>query len=175
MMELIELKFTRISIILSVLMLFLFNSCQERVEQQGKLECILESIEIDTKGMNILVGQHNGWTDSTALIVIIFEEKSMEILNNSSLKGRYKENDIYFNQGNVDTLDTREYKQIPNNINWNDFKEEIDSDFIMPPYDPINIQIEYNVKRNCIGSIVRGEGYIIDNVISKCRCKDNRS
>lgn len=171
MMELIELRFVRTNIIIITFILILFNSCQKRMEQ-GKLECILESIEADVTGMDILVGQHNGWTDSTVLIIIIFEDKSMNIPNNSRLKGRYKGNDIYFNQGNVDTLDTREYKQIPNNIKWSTFvQKEVSDDFMMPPYDPISLQVEYNIKRNCIRDVFKGKGYMLNNAISKCSCK----
>ena len=92
-MELIKLKSIRISVTHYIFILFLFNSCQKRMEQ-GKLECILESIEVDKEGMNILVGQHDGWTDSTVLIVIVFADKSMNTPYNSSLKGKYK--DLHF-------------------------------------------------------------------------------
>jgi len=176
MMELIKLRYVKINIIFVVFLLILSNSCQEKTEQGRKLECILEGINITTNDVDILVGQHDGWTDSTTLITIIFEDKSMNIPKNSMLKGRYKGNDIYFNQGKVDTLDTREYEQIPNNIKWNTFAEKmLEDDFIQPPYNPISVQVEYNTEGNCVFNIVKGKEYVLKDILSKCDCKNIRN
>lgn len=170
MMELIKQRFVKINIIFFILVLF--NSCQERV-QDGKLECILDSIKVDVNGMNIEIGQYNGWTDTTVLILVTYHRKSMNIPISGNLKGVYKGNDIYFYQENVDTLDAHEYKKIPNNINWNTFVQKIlDSNIIQPPYDPIGVQIEYNIKRDCVSNIVKGKGYRMNNIISKCDCEN---
>ncbi len=170
MMELMQQRFVRINIVMSLLILLFFTSCHKRV-QDGRLECVLESIKIDADSMNILVSQVNGWTDSTALIIVVFEKKSMNIPNNSDLKGEYNGYDIYFNQGNVDTLDTREYKQITNNINWKKNSPKIIDETLHPPYDPISLQIEYNLERNCIGDIVKGKGYMMGSILSRCKCE----
>ena len=171
MMELTKQRFVKINIVFFILILVLFHSCQKRV-QNGKLECILDSIKVDVDGMDIEVGQHNGWTDTTALILVTYHRKSIDIPISGNLKGMYKRNDIYFYQTNVDTLDTREYQQVPNNINWYAFEQEmIDDNIIHPPYDPISVQVEYNVKRSCIGDVIKGRGYIMDNILLKCNCE----
>ncbi len=155
-----------------MLIFVLSNSCEKKV-QDGKLECILDNIKVDLNGMDIEVGQHNGWTDTTALILITYHKKSANIPISGNLKGKYKGNDIYFYQTNVDTVDTHKYKQIPNNIKWRAFvQQKVSDDFIMPPYDPISLQVEYNIKRNCIGDVFKGKGYLLDNAVSKCSCKN---
>lgn len=162
-----------INIILGVLILFLLNSCQKDI-QVGMLECILESIDADKEGIDIFVGQTNGWTDSTTLISIMYHKKSIEIAISSNLKGLYKGCDIFFYQTNLDTMDNKIYKQIPNNINWTDFKQKIVEDnMIVPPYEPVVVQVEYNIKRSCISNIIKGDGYITSSIISKCHCEDN--
>jgi hypothetical protein len=152
-------------------MLVFFSSCQETV-QDGDLECILNAAEVDINGVDIMVGQVDGWTDTTSLISIVYHKKSIDIPIGSNLKGLYKGRDIYFYQSAVDSLDNKKYSQISNSIVWHNFTpKEMDEDFISPPYDPINIQVEYNIKRNCIGEVIRGKGYINKEVISKCRCE----
>lgn len=153
-------------------MLILFNSCQERRVQDEKLECILNSIKINLAGMDIEVSQHNGWTDTTALMLVTYHRKSMNIPIGSNLKGLYKGKDIYFYQSTIDSLDTKKYRQIPNNITWNNFiPKKIDENIIQPPYDPINIQIEYHTKGNCIAEVIRGKGYINEKIFSGCKCE----
>lgn len=171
MMELIKQRFIKSKFILGIFLLVLFNSCTKRM-QDGKLECILESIKLNTKEMDIEVGQHNGWTDSTALILITYHRKASGIPISGNLKSTYKGNDIYFYESKVDSTDTKNYKQIPNNISWTEYTEEIDNDFFYPPYDPINIQVEYDLGANCFGEVIRGKGYIKDNIFSKCECKN---
>jgi hypothetical protein len=169
-MELIEQKFVKNNIVLGVLIFLMLNSCQTRM-QEGKLECILNNIEVDANGMDIEVGQHNGWTDTTTLILVTYHKKSLGIPIDCNLKGRYKGTDIYFYQSNVDTLDRQQYVQIPNNISWNNFIQEIDEDFFQPPYDPVEIQVEYNDKRKCFGNVIKGKGYINGKIISECKCE----
>lgn len=172
MMGLTEQRFLSIKFLISLLTLVFLSSCQKE-SYDGKLECILESVNIDKKEMNVIVGQHNGWTDSTTLIIILFEEKSMNIPINSTLKGKYKQYDIYFSQGNIDSLDNNQYKQIPNNINWYNFTpEEMDEDYISPPYDPINIQVVYDLRTNCFGEVIKGKGFMTNDFASKCQCKN---
>jgi hypothetical protein len=153
-----------------ILIFMLLNSCNKKI-QSGKLECILDSIKVDVNEMDIEVGQHNGWTDTTTLILVTYHRKSMDISIGSKLKGVYKGSDIYFYQSIVDSLDTKKYRQIPNNIIWNDFiPKKIDKNIIQPPYDPINIQIEYNTKKECIGDVIKGKGYLNGKIISECKC-----
>ena len=171
MMELKEQRFISASIFFAMLILFYFSSCQKDL-QHGKLECLLERINVDMEGKDILVGQHNGWTDSTALIIVVFEKKSMNIPITSSLQGKYNGHDIYFNQGNVDTLDTLKYKQISNSIKWNEFTSKItDDNIIQPPYNPVSVQVEYNISRDCFNDVIRGKGYFTNDFTSKCGCK----
>lgn len=168
MMELIGQKFVKINII--ILMLMFFYSCQEIIHDK-KLECILDSIKVNLDEKEIEVGQHNGWTDTTNLILITYHRKSMNGSVVSKLKGLYKGRDIYFYQSVVDSLDNGKYAQIPNSIDWNNFTpKEIDENIIHPPYDPINIQIEYNMNSNCIVAVIKGKGYINPENISKCKC-----
>lgn len=168
MMVLIEQGYARIKI--TILILILFSSCQKRV-QDGKLECILNSIEVDANEMDIEIGQHNGWNDSTALILVTYHKKSLDIPMGSNLKGLYKGNDIYFYQSSIDSSDNKKYNQIPNNIRWKEFiPKEMDESIIQPPYDPVNIQIEYNLKGNCIVAVIRGKGYINEKLLSRCKC-----
>ncbi|HMP32467.1 MAG TPA: hypothetical protein PKD85_22855 [Saprospiraceae bacterium] len=169
-MELIKQRLLNIKLVLGLLTLVNFISCQME-ENKGKLECILDGVNIDTKGMIIEVGQANGWTDSTVLLLITYHKKSEEELISCNLKGDYKGNNIYFNQGNIDTMDKRVYIQISNNIKWNNhIPHEMDEDYISPPYDPINIQLEYTLEKNCIIEIIRGKGYFNLKTISKCMC-----
>src|SRR5690554_7089254 len=139
MMELIKQKLIKTSGIL--LILILYCSCQE-VVQDRKLECLLESIKVDLDAVEIEVGQHNGWTDSTALILITYYEKPLKTPTKGNLKGLYNGKNIYYYQSVVDSLDNKKYNQIPNSIIWSKFiPVEMDKDFISPPYDPINIQV----------------------------------
>lgn len=168
MTELTRQLFIKINMLIILLTL---NACNYKIGDD-KLECLLESIVVDRAEKVIVVGQSDGWTDSTALISIIYYQKSLISPNRSRLKGRYKGTDVYFNQAHVDTLDKKKYKQITNSIVWHEFiPEEIDEDFISPPYDPINIQINYNIKRECFGDVIGGEGFINLDIISKCNCK----
>lgn len=170
MMELIKQRFLNISIYLGILPLILTVSCKEK-SVEGRLECILDNINVDKKGINIEVGQHNGWTAGTVLILITYHKESNKIPIIGNLKGEYRGNDIYYYQANIDSLDQNKYKQISNNIIWqNCIPQEMDNDFISPPYDPINIQIEYNLKKDCIVRIIRGEGFVNKNSMSKCIC-----
>lgn len=168
MMGLIEQRFVKISIIFLILQ----YSCQEVVREE-KLECLLESIEIDLNEIEIEVGQHNGWTDTTALILITYHRKSLAMpVVESNLKGLYQGTDIYFYQSRVDSLDKKIYNQIPNNIVWRSFaSSEMNEDVIPPPYDPINVQVEYNFDKNCIGKIIKGKGYIDLKTVAKCKCE----
>jgi hypothetical protein len=169
MMELIKQRFLNISLYLGILTLLLFSCIKKSVE--GSLECILDNINVDKKGINIEVGQHNGWTDATVLILVTYHKKSNEISISGNLKGEFRGNDIYFYQSNIDSLDKKKYKQISNNINWQNYIPlEMDEDYISPPYDPINIQIEYSLKKECIVQIINGEGFINKNRISVCMC-----
>lgn len=169
MMELIEQKFVKINFIF--LMLLILNSCQTEV-QDGKLECVLDNIKVDLDEVEIEVGQHDGWTDTSALILITFHKKSLNIPIGGNLKGVYKGRDIYFYQTTIDSLDTKKYSQIPNDIRWKSFTpKELDEDIIQPPYNPVNIQIEYNRKKNCFERVIRGKGFISES-ISKCSCRE---
>jgi len=170
MMGLIELRSVTNSIIF--LMLIVSCSCQDEV-LTTPLECILDGIEVNLDGMDIDVSQHNGWTDTTALIIIMYHEKSKNVLSRSNLRGRYKGTDVYFTQSNVDTLDKRTYKQIPNQISWEYFKpKEPDKEWLPPPYDPITISVEYDIKKECIKGVIRGKGYVADDILSKCKCEN---
>lgn len=170
MMELIEQRYGRINIILVVLILAVFNSCHENV-QLGALECLLENIENTENKVDILVGQHNGWSDTTALIIVTYHKKSMNIPISSELKGTYNGHDIFFYQTIIDSLDKKKYKQIPNNIIWVNNSLEIKNETFSPPYDPMSVQVEYNIRTNCIGDVVKGEGYLTNNFRSKCGCE----
>ncbi|MEZ4910567.1 MAG: hypothetical protein R2774_06865 [Saprospiraceae bacterium] len=170
MMELIKQRLKNIRLLVGLAILVILLSCK-RESSNGKLECILESVKIEKKDLDIIVGQHNRWTDSSSLIVILFEEKNMNISNNSKLKGKYSQNDIYYNQGNIDTLDKKKYRQISNSIKWQTHvPHEMEKDYISPPYDPINIQIEYDLDKDCIIDIIRGKGFIDSKTISQCKC-----
>lgn len=68
MMESTKLRYERIKIILIVLNVGLLHSCHES-RQTGMLECLLDNIKDTGNKEDILVGQHNGWSDTTALIV----------------------------------------------------------------------------------------------------------
>jgi CRISPR/Cas system endoribonuclease Cas6 (RAMP superfamily) len=152
-------------------MLMSFSSCQE-TPQKAILECILNASEIDINGVDILVGQVDGWTDTTSLISIVYHKKSIVISIESNLKGQYKGREIYFYQSTVDSLDNRKYKQIPNDIIWKSFiPKELDENSIQPPYNPDQIQIEYNRKKNCFERVIKGKGFISES-ISKCSCGD---
>jgi hypothetical protein len=169
-MELIKQRLKNIRFLAGLAILVILISCK-RESSNGKLECILESIDIEKKGMILAIGQHNGWTDSTVLLLITYHNKSEEKLIGSNLKGAYKGSNIYFNQGNLDTLDKKIYNQISNNIKWHNYvSEEMDEDYIPPPYDPINIQIEYDLEKECVFKIIRGKGYIDLKTLSKCKC-----
>lgn len=160
----------KIKIISMLLILAIFNSCQQD-KQVGMLECLLENIESIEDEVDIDVGQHNGWNDSMSLIIITYHEKSMNIPMNNELKGRYKGQDIYFYQGDINSLDKKEYKQIPNNIVWNNNSIKIDNEIFAPPYDPISIQIEYHTRRKCFGSAIKGKEYLKSNFGLNCACK----
>lgn len=120
-------------------MMVAFCTCKQEVHA-GKLECLLESLKIELKGMVIEVGQHNGWNDTTSLIMVTYHKKSLKIPIERNLKGSYKGKDIYFYQSTIDSLDKQKYSRIPNGINWvNNTPKKMDEDYFMPPYDPINI------------------------------------
>jgi len=168
MMGLIELRSVTNSIIF--LMLILYCSCRDEV-QTRQLECILDSVDVDVSEMDIVVSQIDGWTDTTSLISIIYHSESINISIASDLKGRYRGSDIYFSHRNIDTLDKRTYKKIPNQISWEYFKpKEFDEEWIPPPYEPIVIRVEYDIKRGCIKGVIRGKGYVADDILSKCKC-----
>lgn len=169
MMELTERKSVKINII--IFLLGWLISCNVD-KSTMPLECMILGINVDMEKKIIEVGQHNGWSDSTSLILITFHHKSMAYLIHGTSKGLFKGNDIYFYQSTVDSLDDKKYNQIPNNISWKNFTpKELPKDFIMPPYDPIQIQLEYNFNRNCVGDVIRGEGFIKKDVINKCKCQ----
>lgn len=169
MIKLIKHRFTIINIVFFIVVLVFCNSCKKRL-QDGKLDCILDNIAVDVNGMNIEVSQHNGWTDTTVLLSIIYHRKAMNIPISSDFKGVYRGNRIYFSQFNIDSLDRRNYKQIPSNIVWskNVFKIQEDNTNISFPYNPMSVQIEYDLKTNCISSVIRGKGYMLKNFESKC-------
>jgi len=169
MMEFIERRLKRIRLL--VLILLFFSSCQNTV-QEGALECVLEGIKIEFEGKNIIVGQADGWTDSTSLITVLLESKSFNIPISSDLIGIYKGNDIFLNQRSLDSMDSKQYEQIQNNITWKYYLPEIEgnTDIVMPPYEPAIVQIEYNNKKKCFGKIIRGKKIVDNNVISKCSC-----
>lgn len=170
MMELIKQRFLNISLYLGLLPLIITISCKEK-SVDGRLECILDNINVDKNGINIEVGQHNGWTDGTVLLLITYHEESNKISISGDLKGKYRGNDIYFYQINIDSLDKTKYKQISNNIKWQKcIPYKMNDNYISPPYDPINIQIEYNLKEDCIVKIIGGEGFVKKNDMSKCNC-----
>ena len=172
MMELIKQRLKNIRLLAGLAILVILISCKRELSN-GKLECILASIDINKEGMIIEVGQANKWTDSTVLLIITYHEKSEEKLIGSDLKGVYKGINIYFNQGNIDTLDKKIYRQISNNIKWHTYvSEELDEDYIPPPYDPINIHIEYDLEKECVVEIIRGKGLIDLKTISKCKCNN---
>lgn len=169
MMELIELKSVRISILL--LMMVVFYSCEEAF-QDRTLECLLRSIKVDLEGMEIDVGQHDGWTDSTSLMLITYHRISSEVHISSDLKGTYKGKDIYFYQRTIDSLDKKKYKRIPHDIKWEKITpRRIEENYFPPPYDPINIQVKYNYERNCFEEVIGGKGYIDVKSISNCKCE----
>jgi len=143
-----------------------FYSCSGSQQSKRTLECLLNSIEHKKDDVYIKIGQHNGWSDTTVLIIISYHEKSMNLPNSSDLKGRYNGQDVYFYQTNMDPMDTKEYNQIPNGIIWkkNLHKIKDEESELPPPYDPMSVQIEYNTKRGCVNSSV----YMIDDSESKC-------
>ncbi len=161
----------KIRIIFMMVILIIFNSCQQDISR-GILECLLANVEITDNEVDIVVGQHNAWNDSMSLIIITYHEKSMNIPMDNELKGMYKGQDIYFYQNNVDPLDKREYKQISNNIVWNNNSIKNENEVLAPPYDPISIQIEYNIRRECFGSAIKGKGYLKNDFVSNCGCAD---
>lgn len=121
--------------------------------------------------MVIEVGQHNGWTDTTSLILITYHKKPLKIPLGVALKAEYKGQDIYLYQSVIDSVSNKKYRTISNNIAWRSFTpEKLDEDFILPPYDPINIQIEYNFRNDCIIDVIRGKGYVDQRLISECKC-----
>ena len=171
MMELIKQGFIKNNFIFGMfLLLVLLDSCTKKM-QDGTLECILESAKLNTNEMYIEVGQHNGWTDSTALILITYHRKASGVPISGNLKSTYKGHDIYFYESILDSNDSRKYEQIPNNIYWTEYAEEVDNDYFYPPYDPVAIHVEYNFQTKCFGEVVRGKGYINDNILSGCKCK----
>lgn len=171
MMGLVELGYRATKLLMYLVTLTFLISCNNQDKMAGTLECLLGSIEQDANEKNIVVGQANGWTDSTALVIILYEDKSLKIPKNGQLKGEYQGNDIYFSNSNIDSLDTQKYSRIPNGIKWKKITPEItEKDFIVPPYNPINIQVEYFFDKNCFGEIVRGEGYIDKLSFTKCKC-----
>lgn len=162
----------KITLILFMLILFMLTvfSCKES-SKNVKLECLLDSINVDLDNVDILVGQANGWTDTTALILITYHKESIKVPIGSRFKSTYKGHDIFFNQESIDTLNTKKYRRIPNNIKWKRHNpKEMDDDYIVPLYNPIQVQIEYNIKRNCFGNIIRGKGLIKEKSIEKCKC-----
>ncbi len=171
MMGLTEQRLLSIKVIIGLLAFGFLSSCQKG-SYDGKLECILESVNIDKKGIVIEVGQDNEWTDTTILILVTYHKKSNEILIGGNLKGVYRGNDIYMYETNSGSTGNKKFNKIPNNINWyNLTPKEIDEDYISPPYDPINIQVEYDLRTNCFGEVFRGKGLIKENIFAKCKCK----
>lgn len=166
MSDLIRQKFVIISILT-----FIFISCNQK-DHGDVLECLLDSIAFDLSGIEIEVGQHNGWTDTTALIIITYHKISSEIPIGSTAKGQYNGTNIYFYQTSIDSLDSKMYDTIPNSIDWHyNIPQKIDVDFITPPYDPNNIQVEYNFQKKCIVSVKDKIGLFKEDVFSNCSCK----
>lgn len=172
MMESTKLRYERIKIILIVLNVGLLHSCHES-RQTGMLECLLDNIKDTGNKEDILVGQHNGWSDTTALIIITYHKKSMNIPIVSELKGKYKGHNIYFYQTNIDSLDDKRYEQISNNIPWDKNLLEIEDKALLPPYDPMEVQIEYNIGNDCIGGVVKGKGFLANNFAHECQCEND--
>lgn len=170
-MELMKSRCLSIKVTFLILTLTTFYSCSGSRQGERTLECLLSSIEYEKDDVYIEVGQHNGWSDTTALIIITYHEKSMNLPNSIDLKGRYNGQDVYFYQTNIDPKDTKQYNQIPNGIIWKNNlhkTKDLENKF-HPPYDPVFVQVEYNTKRGC----VNGRGHMVDGFESKCNSCPN--
>ena len=171
MMEFTKPKFMPIKFLLLVFVLASFYSCHENRARSKMLECLLESLEVQGQDVDVLVGQHNGWDDSTALIIVTFYKKPLKMpIPSSDFVGHYNGKNIYFYQMNIDSADTKQYLQIPSNISW---KEDIrpkreSNDIPIMFYHPMSIQIEYNIKKKKFGEVIQGKGYLRDDWQSFC-------
>lgn len=123
----------------------------------NSLECLLDSFmnvcDIEDSDF-IEVVQHNGWTDTSMLLIISLHKANNAKYVNfepTQLKSSYRGYDIYFSQFNVDSSDHKKYEKIPNAINWKIYNKRSRNDFT-PPYDPFTIQIEYHIKSKCFKS-----------------------
>jgi hypothetical protein len=171
MMELIKLRYRKINIFFIFLILG-STSCQDK-SKTCYLENILDNIGVNLEATTLIIGQGDGWTDSTTLVSMILDDDNKYISTNMmKYKGHYNGINIYFNQINIDSMDSKKYISIPSKINWIDNNDlyVIDENEISPPHESTKIEIEYNLKKKCIIEIIRGKELLKENQLFDCMC-----
>ena len=176
MMEQIEREL--ISLCLSsILMCLMIISChykssEHQFTNDDILECVLSNFtNISDRNMkegSFLVGQQNGWTKNSSLIIISYISKEELRFVSADLKSKFKQKKVFFYQNNLNETDLDEYPQFPNKLNWEVYSNQT-SKTVIPIFDPPTIQLVYNYSKGCIERVIQGKHLLKNDFKSKCK------
>ena len=168
MMESIEQKLTFVSSLLLFAIVLCScksseNSNNEKMQLEGILSNIIISKDGDSPNGSYLVGQHDGWSTSSSMIIVSYIPSDKAEYINATEKSNFDGKDVFFYRTDLTEITKEsEFKKIPNELSWGAYVS-VDSLGSIDQFDPLTVQLIYNFSLNCIEKVLSGEMYMRDD------------